>query len=446
MTELMEQKPQVQQNAGDQSPQVHHKGYWARNRIPLTVVAIALAAMVIVALIPRHKVEPPREEVPPVPVKVLLIQPRSNIADTFDLPGLIEPINIVKVAAEVSGRIEAYGPRSQASTSQASDIARHRKDGLDEGDHIAAGQEILHLNIELIKAELDQAKEQQEFNERDLQRIEELHAKNVATKLELDQARTKTNVGRALLNLFQFKYDRATIKSPVSGTIDRLPAEIGEYVTPGTIVAQIVDVSKVKVACDVPERDVRFLKVGQQHDVMIDSPLGGTEIVKGTISYISQVGDSMTRTSRVEIAIDNADGKFRSQQVVRVRFTRQMLNNVVMIPLMAVIPLEEDRDVYHPESGLTNKQTTPVKVVYVEVDGKAQQKKIEIGFLKGTAVGVAGGLQTGDKVIVDGNRQISPGQAVQVTDTYTATTSPASPASPSAEQQNAAPANGGEQK
>ena len=66
-----------------------------------------------------------------------------------------------------------------------------------------------------------------------------------------------------------------------------------------------------------------------------------------------------------------------------------------MIPLGAVIPLEDS------------------KSVYVVQDGKAQRSEVELGFMTGWQVQVIKGLSPGDRLIVSGHRFVAPGQAVR---------------------------------
>ena len=86
----------------------------------------------------------------------------------------------------------------------------------------------------------------------------------------------------------------------------------------------------------------------------------------------------------------------RSGQIVKAHLTRQVLNDIIMIPLASVIPLEDG------------------KMVYVVENGQAARRDIELGFIKGRDVRVTRGLQAGDQLIVVGHRYVGPGQRVTV--------------------------------
>ena len=115
-----------------------------------------------------------------------------------------------------------------------------------------------------------------------------------------------------------------------------------------------------------------------------------------TINVKSELADEHTRTSRLEITVDNRERLLRSGQIVRARLTRRVLNDVIMIPLGSVIPLERGR------------------VVYVVEGGQAQRRLVELGFIKGRSVQILAGVEAGDLLIVAGHRFVGPGQPVTI--------------------------------
>jgi membrane fusion protein (multidrug efflux system) len=170
--------------------------------------------------------------------------------------------------------------------------------------------------------------------------------------------------------------------------------EVGEFAVPGDQVAEIVEIDRVKVVVDVPERDVHYLRVGDTAEVLGYAQKDLQR--RGAITYINELADEYTRTTRLEIALDNRDHRFRSGQIVRARLTRRVLSDVIMIPLGAVIPLEHG------------------KAVYIVNAEHAQRREVELGLIKGRRVQVLRGLSEGDRLIVAGHRYVSPGQSVNV--------------------------------
>jgi len=176
--------------------------------------------------------------------------------------------------------------------------------------------------------------------------------------------------------------------------LNRVPVEVGEYVSPGMAVAEIVEIDTAVVVADVPEQDIHHLRVGQSEEIEVDS-LGGRRLT-GKIRYIGELADPRARTTRVEIEVPNTDRLLRSGQIVTVVLLRDILEDVILIPLDSVIPLEKE---YR---------------VHVVEDGKAQPRTVELGFFKGRSVRVLSGLRAGERLIVEGHHYVSAGQPVRL--------------------------------
>ncbi len=372
-----------------------------RKLIPLLVVgAAAMGVWALATFLPKRNDDRPPSPLPPVPVKVQVIQPIAEVEDAFRIPGVVEANNVVDVAAEVAAQVEAYAGLEDRVDELGQPIKGPASAGvLDEGFPVRADQPLVYLNTDLLLAERDRAKAECEFQHREWDRIQDSFEKGVATKMEVDQTGMKRDVAKAALELAEANLRRATIVAPISGILNRLPAEIGEYVSPGSEIAQIVELDKVKVVLNVPEKDVGYLHVGDEETILcgIDSP----EKIRGRITYISELADPDTRTTRIEITVENPpdpDGRraMRSGQIVQASLRRQTLKNVIMIPLRAVIPLEEGY------------------IVYLDQNGKAQSRRIQLSsFFQGQTVRVLSGLQAGDRLIVESQRLLGPGQAVR---------------------------------
>jgi membrane fusion protein (multidrug efflux system) len=343
--------------------------------VKLAIVAVAIIALFVLANIPSPKQEAVATQAPPVNVTVLPVVPEPKLPDTFDLPAVIEPNQVVTVAAEVAGRVEGISPQ--------------------EGASVRAGDLLMRLNTDLLQAEFERAQAQAKDAQTEFERQQGLVKGGAAPSRELDQAATALAVSQATLQEVRARLERAQIYAPAGGVLNDLPVEQGEYVQAGTPVAEIVQIDIVKVAVDVPERDVAFFSPGQTVEILADTK-GKQQPFLGTITFISSVADERTRSTRMEIKLANPDGILRSGQIVRARLTRQVLENAIMIPLLAVIPMENGY------------------AVYVVEDSKAQRREVQIGVVRGARVQIVQGLQPGDQLIVAGHRFVAPGQNVNV--------------------------------
>ncbi len=348
---------------------------WSRALVKLAILAVAIIALFLLAYMPSPKQEVTPTSAPPVNVTVLPVAPEPKLADTFDLPAVVEPNQVVTVAAEVAGRVEWIGPR--------------------EGAPVQAGDLLMRLNTDLLQAEFERSQAQAQNAQTEFERQQGLVKGGAAPTRELDQAATALAVSQATLQEVRARLERAQIYAPAGGVLNDRPVEQGEYVQTGNPVAQIVQTNIVKVAVSIPEQDVAYFSPGQTVEIIADIK-GQPRSFEGTVTFLSSVADPRTRSTRMEITLANSNRLLHSGQIVRARLTRRILDDAILIPLQSVIPMEDGYTVYVVESS------------------KAERRQVELGIIRGDRVQILKGLQAGDQLIVAGHRFVAPGQDVQV--------------------------------
>ncbi len=339
------------------------------------IILVAIAVLTVITKLPQRERSAPPTEAAPVNVTVMPVIALPQLADTFNLPAVIEPKRIVIVSAEFEGRIERIPPK--------------------EGDSVKSGDLLVQINADLIRPVFEMAQEQVKRDQIEFERMDNLVRDNATPQRDLDDARTKLAISKANLDEVRARLERTRIYSPTTGRLNDIIVEEGEYVQVGTQVAEVVDNDTVKVVVGVPERDISFFSIGQKAEVFVNIKGRNTSMV-GKISFISELADLQTRSTRMEISLDNKKRLLRSGQIVLVRLTRQILKDAILIPLLAVIPMEDS------------------KTVYVVNSEEAQRRQVELGVIKGDHVHVTSGLEPGDRLIIAGHRFVAPGQKVNV--------------------------------
>jgi membrane fusion protein (multidrug efflux system) len=346
-----------------------------RNIIKAVIILVAIAILTVIMKMPAKKQEAPATEAPPVNVTVMTVKAEPQLADTFDLPAVIEPNRIVTVSSEVSGRIEHIP--------------------MEEGSKVKVGDLLVKLNTDLILPEFESAKAQVERDQIEFDRMTNLSKENAATQRDLDNATSQLAISKARLEGISARLERTSILAPINGVLNDLLVEEGEYVDSGNPVARLVDTDTVKVVVEIPERDIAFFSIGSKAEIF-DNTRDANESLCGTITFISELADSKTRTTRTEITLDNRQRLLRSGQIVKVRLTRRILRDAIQIPLLAVIPMEDS------------------KAVYVVNSSQAKRREVILDIIKGDQVRIKSGLEPGDKLIVAGHRFVAPGQKVNI--------------------------------
>lgn len=353
---------------------------WLRRNIPKAVIILAaIGALTAITKLPVRKQDVAAGEAPPVNVTVLTVTAEPELADTFALPAVVEPNRIVTVSAEVAGQIERMPLR--------------------KGNAVHAGDLLIELNTDLLRPQFEAAEAQAKHDKTEYDRVAGLVKSGASPPRDLDNATTQLAISRANLEQLRATLDRTRIFAPTDGILNDLPVEEGEYVQPDARVAEIVETDVVKVVVQVPERDIRFFAVGQEAEVFVDTK--GLEqeqeqSLVGTITFISELAHPATRSTRLELSLANEQHLLRSGQIVRVRLKRRMLKDAILVPLLAVIPMEDS------------------KAVYVVNSATAQRREVRLGIIKDDRVQIRSGLEPGDRLIVAGHRFVAPGQKVNV--------------------------------
>lgn len=343
--------------------------------ISALVISIAVAGVYSISRMPEEEAEKLIPEEIIINVEVEEVIPEKSVADHLDLPGTAKPGRIINVPVELAGKIVSIPAR--------------------EGELIQKDAVILELDDAILRAEVSRAKAQADFEKKSLDRTSMLLEKGVTNHNSLDEIESRYAVSSAALEMAETNLEKTVVYSPYTGILNDLPVEQGEYVQEGATVAEIVEIDTLKVEIQVPEKEVEFLRKGTAMRIISGS--SDNPICYGTLTYISEVADMGTRTVKAEISVDNSKGVLRSGQIVRARLNRRSLRDAVMVPLAAVIPMEEGKVVY-----------------VVSEEGVAERREVELGVMKGTEVHIRSGLTSGDQLIVKGHRMVGPGQKVNI--------------------------------
>ncbi|MDD5555682.1 MAG: efflux RND transporter periplasmic adaptor subunit [bacterium] len=191
-----------------------------------------------------------------------------------------------------------------------------------------------------------------------------------------------------------FKFEKAPVESPLEGIIGRVYVDRGAHVTPQTVVALVVDIDRTKVSLDVPERYHPQVSIGQTARVRVEAYPG--EVFTGTVTRISPVVETETRTAPVEISIDNADHRLKPGMFAGIQLVLEQRENVPVVLTEAVIGRE------------------PNAYAFVVNDGVARMRDITLGLRENDLVEVIDGLEAGDLVAIMGQERLRDGAAVRV--------------------------------
>ncbi len=176
------------------------------------------------------------------------------------------------------------------------------------------------------------------------------------------------------------------IRAPFGGTVIERRATQGQYVTPGSVLLRVADLSSVWVQLEANETQLRLARVGAPVTLSFDNV---SEPIAGEVGFVDPVVDPRTHVGRVRVQIpDAASLGLRPGMIGRAELDRVMGEAVdpsVWIP--ATAPLRTGRRA----------------VVYVEIEpGAYEARTVVLGAVSGNNVVVRSGLEAGDRVVVHG--------------------------------------------
>lgn len=191
-----------------------------------------------------------------------------------------------------------------------------------------------------------------------------------------------------------FKYERAPVESPLSGTVGRVYVDIGTSVSTDKAVALVVDMDRVKIDLDIPEKYLPSVSIGQEAQISVDAYPG--EVFKGVVDKISPVVDISTRSSPIEIIVENPKHLLKSGMFAKARLAIQKRENVAVLLKEAIIGKNSNR------------------YVYVAENNKAALRKITVGIRQGPYYEVKEGLKEGDAVVIMGQQKLYEGADLRI--------------------------------
>ncbi len=291
------------------------------------------------------------------------------------------------------------------------------------GDQIEPGDVLAVLDRQLIEIELAQAeaslaeseagievaearviRTQDVFNRTDALRgssafsegrLEDTRGAFSEARGQLAEAQARLLNAQAALERARYNFERAEITAPFRGIVLSVETDPGQFISAGEPVARLLDVTTLEIEANVPAQYIEGL-----------SP----ELV---LSGETEEGTPLALTVRAILPTEFAATRTRP-----VRFTTdlQALTRRVAVgqSITVSVPTDAPRDALTvPKDALT--QSAAGWSVFVDEEGVATPRTVQIGVAMGDRFELLGGLNEGDFVVVRGNERLFPGQPIQAT-------------------------------
>ncbi|MFH0783647.1 MAG: efflux RND transporter periplasmic adaptor subunit, partial [Pseudomonadota bacterium] len=192
----------------------------------------------------------------------------------------------------------------------------------------------------------------------------------------------------------QLQLSRCMVIAPMKGIVRKLDAKVGLQLAVGDPIGEILEIDRVKAVVGIPESDVTAVRGLDAVDISLQAL--GERTVTGKVHYLSSSPDTVARLFRLELAIDNSAGEILPGMFFRADIVKRTVPDAIVIPFYSVISRNNEQ------------------YVYIEEDGVVQKKDVHLGIMEKWAVQVTAGLQGGERLVVEGHRDVEDQQKVKV--------------------------------
>lgn len=265
---------------------------------------------------------------------------------------------------------------------------------IEEGSRAKAGQAILRLENDQLRASYLEAKADFELQQFNFKRTEELFKQDVVPEQSMNDARYQFARATSKFSDLSDRVEKLNIRAPYAGYVIHILSGIGEWVKRGDGVIRFISTDTMRVQVNVPERHISAIHVGDTADLYVDAL--GTDPIEGMISHVIPEAFAESHTFPVVVGTLNLDGTIKSNMSARVVFSISRPDSVTLVHKDAIV---------NASTGQT---------VFVAAEGKALPRKVVAGLAYNGYVAVTGDLKPGDLAIVRGNERLRPEQAVKV--------------------------------
>ncbi len=307
---------------------------------------------------------------------------RGDIVQTVTANGTLNPVVLVNVGTQISGRI--------------------RKLYVDFNHKVKAGQVLAELDQDLLRAQLEQSEANLKQAEANARRLQALFDKDYIARAENEQAQTAAAVARAQAERDRTNLQYSVIRSPVSGVVVGRAVDVGQTVAASfqspTLFTIAQDLRTMQIDTSVAEADIGQVRVGQSAPFTVDAFPGQRFSGKVKQVRLNPTVQQNVVTYNVVVAVDNPEEKLMPGMTAHVTIQVDRKDGVLRIPNASL----RFRPKAEEEEGRGEGRKRAVgSTAWRLADGAPVEVAIATGITDNRYTELTGGeLKEGDRIIV----------------------------------------------
>ncbi len=277
------------------------------------------------------------------------------------------------------------------------------------GDSVQAGQVLMVIDPKDVNQEVTagmaavaSAQASYKLSSDNNQRYQELYQRGAVSQMIRDQYQTQYEAAastlqqaQAKLTSYQNQLGYTQLTADHDGTISSLTGEVGQVVAAGTPVATLIQNGEREIQIFVPENRLGQIQPGQQATITFWA-LSNIQS-QGHVTEIAPMADSVTRTYKVKVAVDQMPAQAKLGMTAKVTLNTGTATALIL-----------------PSSAIY--QTGDQAKVWIIQDLKAHLIPVQVAGYEGSNIKIASGLNKGDIVVTGGINKLAEGMTVRLED------------------------------
>jgi membrane fusion protein (multidrug efflux system) len=310
----------------------------------------------------------------PVPVKLeeVALQP---FTETIQLTGVVKAYEDVVLSAEEGGVLRLWTA--------------------EKGQNVRKGDTLAFLSDDVVKPTYLAAAAAYNTAELSFQKQQSVYREQAISELQFKTSQYNRDAANAQADLARARWIRTRIISPISGVLDDRLADEGEFAPPAVPIAHVVNLDRVKLLVNIPERYAGSIRLGTPVSFTVTS--FDDKTFRGAITFVGSVISPDNRTFPVEVHLRNPGRNLKPEMIAKVRVEQSVPRKVILVGENVIQQVDQGK-----------------YVVYVARSGIAERRDVRLGAREENRIVILDGLRPGDQLIVSGFQNITQGQKLEV--------------------------------
>lgn len=249
---------------------------------------------------------------------------RRDLEETLTVVGSFEANESAELRPEIAGLVQAIY--------------------FEEGQTVKQGDLLMKIDDAELRAQFAQVEARFKLAELNVARSESLSETRTIPQSEYDRARSEYAAARAELDVLKLRIEKTSLRAPFDGVIGARTLSPGDYVTSGSILTTLNDLSRLKISFQVPERYLGKIRAGTTFAIRTRQAEAAGDIT-GEVYFVSPVIERTTRSSEVKGYVAKPPASLKPGMFANVEIVLDVRRGTLTVPEGAILTVSNGTQV-----------------------------------------------------------------------------------------------------